>query len=360
MKKEILGKCMLLMSALIWGSSFIVMKNAVDFISPFTLLCIRFVLSTIFISILFFNKIKKIKKQDLLGGFLAGGNTITIGDIQAFIQYVRQFNQPIAQLAQTMNMLQSTAAAAERVFEFLEEEELEPETVKIETDEVEKLHGSVTFNQVNFGYLPEKTIIHDFNMHVHAGQTVAIVGPTGAGKTTIINLILGFYKINSGNILFDGKNMDDISLESIRKNISFIQQNPYIFDDTIKRNIIINDNNTISDEKLIDILKQVGLYDKIKNFENGIYEKVKDSSFSKGEKQLLAFARAIAKETSIYIFDEPTSNIDVESENQLKKVIDNLSKDSTVIIIAHRPATIENVDKVLKVEEGKVVQVKEK
>ena len=165
MKKEILGKCMLLMSALIWGSSFIVMKNAVDFISPFTLLCIRFVLSTIFISILFFNKIKKIKKQDLLGGFLAGGNTITIGDIQAFIQYVRQFNQPIAQLAQTMNMLQSTAAAAERVFEFLEEEELEAETVKIETDEVEKLHGSVTFNQVNFGYLSEKTIIHDFNMH---------------------------------------------------------------------------------------------------------------------------------------------------------------------------------------------------
>ena len=132
----------------------------------------------------------------LLGGFLAGGNTITIGDIQAFIQYVRQFNQPIAQLAQTMNMLQSTAAAAERVFEFLEEEELEAETVKIETDEVEKLHGSVTFNQVNFGYLSEKTIIHDFNMHVHAGQTVAIVGPTGAGKTTNVKLLMRFYELN--------------------------------------------------------------------------------------------------------------------------------------------------------------------
>ena len=187
-----------------------------------------------------------------------------------------------------------------------------------------------------------------------------MVGETGAGKTTIKKIILRFYKINSGNILFDGKNMDDISLESIRKNVSFIQQNPYIFDDTVKRNIIINDNSTISDEKIIDILNQVGLYDKIKSFENGIYENIKDSSFSKGEKQLLAFARAIAKETSIYIFDEPTSNIDGESEIQLKKVIENLSKDSTVIIIAHRPATIENVDKVLKVEDGKVVQVKEK
>ena len=154
-----------------------------------------------------------------------------------------------------------------------------------------------------------------------------------------------------------GKNMDDISLESIRKNVSFIQQNPYIFDDTIKRNIIINNNN-ISDENIINILKQVGLYDRVKSFKNGIYEKINDNSFSKGEKQLLAFARAIAKETSIYVFDEPTSNVDVESEIQLKKVIDNLSKDSTVIIIAHRPATIESVDKILKVEDGKVVQVK--
>ena len=224
MKKEILGKCMLLMSALIWGSSFIVMKNAVDFISPFTLLCIRFVLSTIFISILFFNKIKKIKKQDLLGGFLAGGNTITIGDIQAFIQYVRQFNQPIAQLAQTMNMLQSTAAAAERVFEFLEEEELEVETVKIETDEVEKLHGSVTFNQVNFGYLPEKTIIHDFNMHVHAGQTVAIVGPTGAGKTTIVKLLMRFYELNKGSIMIDGHDIKDFSRHDLRSLFGMVLQ----------------------------------------------------------------------------------------------------------------------------------------
>ena len=224
-----------------------------------------------------------------------------------------------------------------------------------EGKKAEKLEGNIRFKNVKFSYIEGKQILDDVTFSINKGEKVALVGQTGAGKTTIINLILGFYKINSGNILFDGKNMDDISLESIRKNVSFIQQNPYIFDDTIKQNIIINNNN-ISDEKIINILKQVQLYDKIKSFENGIYEKVKDNSFSKGEKQLLAFARAIAKETSIYIFDEPTSNVDIESEIQVKKVIDNLSKDATVIIIAHRPATIKNVDKILKVENGKVIQ----
>ena len=174
----------------------------------------------------------------LLGGFLAGGNTITIGDIQAFIQYVRQFNQPIAQLAQTMNMLQSTAAAAERVFEFLEEEELEPETVKIETDEVEKLHGSVTFNQVNFGYLPEKTIIHDFNMHVHAGQTVAIVGPTGAGKTTIVKLLMRFYELNKGSIMIDGHDIKDFSRHDLRSLFGMVLQDTWLFNGTIKENLM--------------------------------------------------------------------------------------------------------------------------
>lgn len=166
---------------------------------------------------------------------------------------------------------------------------------------------------------------------------------------------MGFYKINSGNITFDGKNIDDISLESLRKNISFIQQSPYVFNDTIKKNIVVNNENNFSDEKIIDILKLVGLYNKVTNFKNGIYEIVNENSFSKGEKQLLAFARAIAKDTSIYIFDEPTSNIDVKNEQTIKNIISEVLKDSTVIIIAHRPTTIENVDKILKVQNKKVV-----
>ena len=167
-------------------------------------------------------------------------------------------------------------------------------------------------------------------------------------------MILGFYKINSGNILFDGKNIDDISLESLRKNISFIQQNSYVFDDTVKKNIVINSDNNISDEKIYKILKLVGLDKKIACFKDGIYELVNDNFFSKGEKQLLAFARAIAKESSIYIFDEPTSNVDVESEEKIKDIINNVLKNDTVIIIAHRPSTIENVDRIFKIKNKKI------
>lgn len=283
---------------------------------------------------------------------------IDVGIIYIVVSYIDKFFEPLAHILYHYENLQQGRVSIKRIDGLLQKKENIENIYEGQT--AEKLEGNIRFKSVDFSYIEGKPILEDVTFSINKGEKVALIGETGAGKTTIINLILGFYKINSGNILFDGKNMDDISLESIRKNVSFIQQNPYIFDDTIKRNITINDNNTISDEKIIDILKQVGLYDKVKSFENGIHEKVKDSSFSKGEKQLLAFARAIAKETSIYIFDEPTSNIDIESEIQLKNVINNLSKDSTVIIIAHRPATIENVDKVLKVEDGKVVQLKEK
>lgn len=287
-------------------------------------------------------------------GKIAG---MDVGIIYVVVSYIDKFFEPIGHILYHYENLQQGNVSIKRIDDLLQKKE-NIENI-YEGESTEKLEGNIRFKNVNFSYIEGKQILNNVTFSINKGEKVALVGQTGAGKTTIINLILGFYKINSGNILFDGKNMDDISLESIRKNVSLIQQNPYIFDDTIKRNIIINNNNTISDEMLIDILKQVGLYDKIQTFENGIYENVKDSSFSKGEKQLLAFARAIAKETSIYIFDEPTSNIDIESEVQLKNVIDNLSNDSTIIIIAHRPATIENVDKVLKVEDGKVVQVKE-
>lgn len=279
---------------------------------------------------------------------------IDIGIIYVVVSYIDKFFEPLAHILYHYEYLQQGIVSIKRIDELLQKEE------NIENiysgEKAEKLEGNIKFRNVNFSYIENKPILKNVTFSINKGDKVALIGETGAGKTTIINLILGFYKINSGNITFDGKNMNDISLESIRKNVSFIQQNPYIFDDTIKRNIIINDSNIISDERIVDILKQTGLYDKVKNFKDGIYEKVKDSNFSKGEKQLLAFARAIAKETSIYIFDEPTSNIDIESEIQLKEVIDSLSKNSTVIIIAHRPATIENVNKVLKVENGNVTQ----
>ena len=281
---------------------------------------------------------------------------IDIGIIYVVVSYIDKFFEPLAHILYHYENLQQGRVSIKRIDDILQKKE-NIENI-YEGENTEKLEGNIRFKNVKFSYTEGKQVLNNATFAINKGEKVALVGETGAGKTTIINLILGFYKVNSGNILFDGKNMEDISLESIRKNVSFIQQNPYIFDDTIKRNIIINKNNTISDEKIIDILKEVQLYDKVKTFEDGIYEKVKDNIFSKGEKQLLAFARAIAKETSIYIFDEPTSNIDVESEIQLKKVIDKLSKDSTVIIIAHRPATIENVDKVLRVEDGKVIQMK--
>lgn len=280
---------------------------------------------------------------------------IDIGIIYVVVSYIDKFFEPLGHTLYHYENLQQGIVSIKRIDELLNKTE-NFENI-YEGEKEEKLDGNIKFTNVNFEYLENRPILKNINFSINKGEKVALVGETGSGKTTIVNLILGFYKINSGNILFDGKNMSDISLESIRKNVSFIQQNPFIFNDTIKRNIIVSDCNNLTDERITEILKQVGLYEKVKSLKNGIYEKVNDNIFSKGEKQLLAFARAIVKETSIYIFDEPTSNIDVESEVQLKKVIDNLSSDSTVIIIAHRPETIKFANRILKVENGNVLQI---
>lgn len=280
---------------------------------------------------------------------------VDIGIIYVVVSYIDKFFEPLAHTLYHYENLQQGIVSMKRIDELLSKREDFENIYEGET--AEKLDGNIRFKNVNFSYLENRPILKNVNFSINKGEKVALVGETGAGKTTLVNLILGFYKIDSGNILFDGKNMSDISLESIRKNVSFIQQNPYIFDDTVKKNIIINDCNNLSDAKIIDILKQVGLYEKINSFKSGIYEKVNDNMFSKGERQLLAFARAVAKETSIYIFDEPTSSIDIESEVQLKKAIDSLLIDSTVIIIAHRSTTIRNVNKILKVENGNVFQI---
>lgn len=282
---------------------------------------------------------------------------VDIGIIYVVVSYIDKFFEPLAHTLYHYENLQQGIVSMKRIDELLSKREDFENIYEGET--AEKLDGNIRFKNVNFSYLENRPILKNVNFSINKGEKVALVGETGAGKTTLVNLILGFYKIDSGNILFDGKNMSDISLESIRKNVSFIQQNPYIFDDTVKKNIIIDDCNKLSDAKIIDILKQVGLYEKINSFKSGIYEKVNDNMFSKGERQLLAFARAMAKETSIYIFDEPTSSIDIESEVQLKKAIDSLLIDSTVIIIAHRPTTIRDVNKILKVENGNVFQIDE-
>ena len=294
----------------------------------------------------------------LLGGFLAGGNTITIGDIQAFIQYVRQFNQPIAQLAQTMNMLQSTAAAAERVFEFLEEEELETETVKIEKNEVEKLHGSVTFNQVNFGYLPEKTIIHDFNMHVHAGQTVAIVGPTGAGKTTIVKLLMRFYELNKGSIMIDGHDIKDFSRHDLRSLFGMVLQDTWLFNGTIKENLMYGKLDA-SDEEVKNACEMAYVDHFVNTLEDG-YDTVLDeetSNISQGQKQLLTIARAFLKDPKILILDEATSSVDTRTEVLIQNGMEKLMEGRTSFVIAHRLSTIRDANTIIVMKDGDIVEI---
>lgn len=294
----------------------------------------------------------------LLGGMLASGNTITIGDIQAFIQYVRQFNQPISQLAQTMNMLQSTAAAAERVFEFLDEEELAQETPKITSEEVSNIEGSVTFADVNFGYLKEQTIIHNFSLHVHSGQTVAIVGPTGAGKTTIVKLLMRFYELNKGSIMIDGKDIRDFSRHDLRSLFGMVLQDTWLFNGTIKENLVYGKLDA-SDEEIQEACKIAYVDHFVQTLENG-YETIIDeesSNISQGQKQLLTIARAFLKNPKILILDEATSSVDTRTEVLIQKGMEKLMKGRTSFVIAHRLSTIRDADTIIVMKDGDIVEL---
>ena len=294
----------------------------------------------------------------LLGGVLAGGGSITIGDIQAFIQYVRQLNQPITQLAQTMNMLQSTAAAAERVFEFLGEEELEPETPKVTADEVAKVEGSVTFADVNFGYLKDQTIINDFSLHVHAGQTVAIVGPTGAGKTTIVKLLMRFYELNSGSILIDGKDIRDFGRQDLRSLFGMVLQDTWLFNGTIKENLMYGKLDA-SDEEVKEACKVAYVDHFVQTLENGYETMINEesSNISQGQKQLLTIARAFLKDPKILILDEATSSVDTRTEVLIQKGMEKLMEGRTSFVIAHRLSTIRDADTIIVMKDGDIVEL---
>ena len=280
------------------------------------------------------------------GGYLAINGTITVGNIQSFIQYNRQFVQPINQIAQISSMLQSMAAAAERIFEFLEqEEELDTAKGKIDTSKIE---GNIEFNDVKFGYDENKTIINDFNCKVKSGQKIAIVGPTGAGKTTMVKLLMRFYDVNSGEILVDGHNIKDFERGDLRKLFGMVLQDTWLFGGTVKDNIKYGKEDATDDE-VIRAAKAAHVHHFIKTLPNGYNSLLNEesSNVSAGQKQLLTIARVILTDPKILILDEATSSIDTRTEIQIQDAMDNLMKGRTSFIIAHRLSTIKNADLIL-------------
>ena len=291
----------------------------------------------------------------ILGGFLAANGKITVGNIQSFIQYMKQFTQPISQIAQISGMLQTMVAAAERVFEFLEEEE---EIQELENPKsTEGLAGNVTFDHVEFGYDSDNIIIHDFNAKVHDGQKIAIVGPTGAGKTTMVKLLMRFYDVNSGGIYIDGNNIKDFNRGDLRKMCGMVLQDTWLFSGTIKDNIRYGKPDA-TDNEVIEAAKAAHVHHFIKTLPNS-YEMVlneETSNISAGQKQLLTIARVILADPKILILDEATSSIDTRTEIQIQSAMDNLMKGRTSFIIAHRLSTIKNADLILVMEHGDIVE----
>ena len=291
----------------------------------------------------------------LLGGFMVIRGNVQVGDIQAFFQYIRQFTQPVQQIAQVTNMLQSSAAAAERVFEFLNEEE-EDQTVENPVD-ISGINGNVEMKHVSFGYDPDQIIIHDFSCDVKEGQKVAIVGPTGAGKTTMVKLLMRFYDVNSGEILIDGHNVRDFNRSELREMFGMVLQDTWLFHGTIMENIRYGrldatDEEVIAAAKAAHahhfIMAQPGGYQMVLNEET--------SNISQGQKQLLTIARAILADNKILILDEATSSVDTRTEERIQKAMDNLMKGRTSFVIAHRLSTIKDADLILVMKDGDIIE----
>lgn len=291
----------------------------------------------------------------VVGGYLTIRGTIEIGDIQAFIQYVRQFTQPISQVAQVSNMLQSMAAASERVFEFLAEPE---EEITVEAPvHLENPEGSVSFQHVRFGYKPDKMIIHDFSCDVKPGQMVAIVGPTGAGKTTMVKLLMRFYDVNSGNILVDGHNIKDFNRGELRELFGMVLQDTWLFKGTIMENIRYGRLDA-TDEEVIAAAKAAHAHRFIQTLPGGYQMELNEdaSNVSQGQKQLLTIARAILADNPVLILDEATSSVDTRTEERIQKAMNNLMKGRTSFVIAHRLSTIRDADVILVMRDGDIVE----
>lgn len=291
----------------------------------------------------------------LSGALFAARGVISIGDIQAFIQYTRNFTQPIQQIAQITNMLQSMAAAAERVFQFLSEEE---EQQSSENDyHPEKITGDVVFDHVRFGYNPDQVIIKDFCANVKAGQKIAIVGPTGAGKTTMVKLLLRYYDVNRGNILLDGHNIKEYGRRGLRDAFAMVLQDTWLFEGTIMENLRYGRIDA-TDEEVIAAAKAAHVHHFIKTLPNGYNMMLNEeaSNISQGQKQLLTIARAILANRPVLILDEATSSVDTRTEVQIQEAMDNLIKGRTSFIIAHRLSTIKNADLILCMKDGDIIE----
>lgn len=293
----------------------------------------------------------------VVGGFLAIKGTIEVGDIQSFISYVRQFTQPISQIAQVSNMLQSMTAAAERVFEFLDTEEEELTAKNHAPISSKDVVGRVTFEKVSFGYNPDKIIIHDFNAEIKDGQKIAIVGPTGAGKTTMVKLLMRFYDVNSGRIMIDGYDIKDFDRSELRESIGMVLQDTWLFKGSIMENIRYGRLDA-TDEEVIAAAKAAHANHFIKTLPGGYNMELNEeaSNVSQGQKQLLTIARAILADNRILILDEATSSVDTRTEVRIQKAMDHLMQGRTSFVIAHRLSTIKDADLILVMKDGDIIE----
>lgn len=292
----------------------------------------------------------------IVGALLVSKSVISFGVIVAFIMYVRLFTNPLSQIAQAMTSMQSTAAASERVFGLLEEVEMDSENDITKKLDKHKVKGNIEFKNVKFGYDKDKIIINDFTAKVKAGEKIAIVGPTGAGKTTMVNLLMKFYDINDGNILIDGTSIKELKRDNIHSLFTMVLQDTWLFNGTVKENIIYNQKN-VSNKKVEDVCKVVGVDHFIKTLPNGYDSIISDNdSVSSGQRQLLTIARGMISDSPFLILDEATSNVDTRTEELVQKAMDKLMENKTSFIIAHRLSTIKNADLILVMKDGNIIE----